>query len=90
MDILLISVIALIVIGHTCSAIFSGIFSRVLTYITILLHPLALVPMLVLNLPFEAVAILFLGSALYYLAVSLTVDAVKKRHTSPDLGGDDA
>ena len=89
MEILLIAIISLIVIGHTCSAIFSGIMGRVLTYMTILLHPAALVPMLVLNLPFEAVALLFLSSALYYLAVTLIVDYFRKSHTPSDMGGDE-
>ena len=90
MEILLISLVALIVLGHTCSALFDGILSRVLTYITILLHPASLVPMLLLDLPFDAVAILFLSSALYYLAVSVIVDAVKKGRTHRGIGGDKA
>ena len=87
MEILLIAIISLIVIGHTGSAVFSGIPSRVLTYMTIILHPAALIPMLLLDLPFEAVALLFLSRALYYLAITLIVDCVRKSHTPSDIGG---
>ena len=90
MEILLIAIISLIVLGHTGSAIFGGIPSRVLTYITILLHPTALIPMLLLDLPFEAVALLFMSSALYYLFVTVLVSYIKKSHTPSNIGGDES
>lgn len=90
MNILLTVIIALIVFGHTLSAFLDGIASRVLTCITVLLHPAALFPMLMLKLPFEAVALLFLGSALYYLSVTLFAEWLKKKRSTSSKGGDEA
>ena len=89
MNILLIAMISLIILGHTVTAFLDGISCRVLTYVTIVLHPIALFPMLVMKLPFEAVALLFLGSALYYLVISLLAERFFKRKSPSDIGGDE-
>ena len=88
MNILFIVIAALIVACHTLAALFDGIACRVLTVISILLHPAALVPMLLLKLPLEAVALFFLSSALYYTAVSIIIDRI--RNGGSRSGGDDA
>ena len=90
MNILLPVIIGLIVLGHTATAMLDGVLCRVLTYITILLHPIALIPMLLLQLPFEAVALLFLSSALYYMFASLVAGHFKKSKSPSIEGGDEA
>lgn len=90
MNILLPVIIGLIVIGHTATAVLDGVLCRVLACVTILLHPLALIPMLLLKLPFEAVALLFLSSALYYMLVTLAAARLKRSRTSSDEGGGEA
>ena len=90
MNIFLSLIIVFIVAGHTGSAFTRGMFSRVLTYFTIALHPVALVPMLLLSLPLEAVALFFLSSALYYTVITLVAGRVMKSHTPSDAGGDEA
>ena len=89
MNILLAVIVALIAIGHTASAFFDGIACRIIMCVTVLLHPTALFPMLVMKLPFEAVALLFLGSALYYLIITLARERFFKKRAPSDMGGDE-
>ena len=87
MNILLFVIIGLIALGHIATALLDGFVSRILTCLTILLHPIALIPLLILKLPFEAVAILFLSSALFYLIVSIISSHLKSGGSPSDEGG---
>ena len=90
MNILLIAIIVLVVAGHTATAFLDGALCRILAYLTIALHPFALIPMLLLSLPLEAVALFFLSSALYRTVISLAVGHIRKADSPTSSGGDEA
>ena len=79
MEILLICLCAAIAALHILSAVFEKTVSRVLTYVSIALHPVMIIPMILLSLPLEAVALIFMSSAAFYAAVSLGIEKLKAK-----------
>ncbi len=69
---------ALIALLHIGSAVFSGAVRRVLTYISVAIHPLLMIPLMLIAVPLDLVALIFLLSAAFYVLVSYIVQSVRK------------
>lgn len=89
MKILLICLCALIALLHIGSAVFSGLVRRVLTYVSIALHPLLMLPLMLLAAPLDAVALIFLSSAAFYALVSFVLQKIRRSSADEDCGGGD-
>ena len=82
MKVLLICMCALIALLHIGSAVFSGAVRRVLTYISVAMHPLLMIPLMLIAVPLDLVALIFLSSAAFYALLSYIVQNIRKSSSS--------
>lgn len=77
MKIMLICLCAVIALLHIGSAFLNKSLSRVLTYVSIALHPIMIIPMLLLSLSLEIVLLIFMSSATLFALASVVAQKLK-------------